>query len=188
MGLAGAAVAGSVAGYYLLKAPGGTGTSIKQASGSPDLTFDEYGIQLPLLTTDPPHREGSVYFRSDMLQMRLDDGQSYYTIPKRQTFSKGGVIMQPSPLTVVAWRAPFACTATAVKGYQDVGTGSVITACDGPANLLSTDITISAAGTWQDGGPLAQTAISEGDSISIQIVSVAGSPNYLVVQVEFTQP
>jgi hypothetical protein len=120
--------------------------------------------------------------------MRLDDGTSYYTLPKQQAFSKGGAIVSPVAQTIVIWRAPFACTVTAVKGYQDVGTGSVVTAYDGSTDLLSTDITISSAATWQDGGSLAKTAVSAGDSIAIKVVSVSGSPSYLVIQVELTQP
>jgi hypothetical protein len=120
--------------------------------------------------------------------MRLDDGTSYYSLPKQQVFSKGGAILSPVAQTIVIWRAPFACTVTAVRGYQDTGTGSVITAYDGATDLLSTDIAISSAATWQDGGSLAQTAVSAGDSIAIKVVSVSGSPNYLVIQVELTQP
>ena len=191
MGVAGAAVAGSVAGFNLLKLPNGSYITTKSysASSTPaDPTFDSNGVQLPSLTTDPPHRMGSIYFRSDLLQMRLDDGTSYYTIPKQQVFSKGGTILNPVPETVVIWRAPFSCTVTAVSGYQDTGAGSVVTACDGSTDLLSTDITIASPATWQEGGNLAMTEVLLGDSIAIRVVSVSGSPNYLGVQVELTQP
>jgi len=195
MGVAGAAVVASVAGYTLLRLPDGSYTSTKSeqttesTSATPaDPTFDGYGVQLPALTSDPPHRQGSIYFRSDLSQLRLDDGTSYWTLPKQQVFSKGGAIPSPVPQTIVIWRAPFACTVTAVKGYQDSGSGSVVTAYDGSADLLTNDIRISSAATWQDGGSLAKTAVSAGDSIAIKIVSVSGSPNYLVVQVELTQP
>jgi hypothetical protein len=189
MGAAGAVAAASVAGYSILKLADSSGTkSITSTSDPSDPTFDANGVQLPSLTSDPPHREGSIYFRSDLSQLRLDDGSSYYTIAKQQIFSKGGVILAPAAQTIVIWRAPFACTITAVKGYQDVGTGSVITAYDGSTDLLKTDIKIASAGTWQDGGALAKTSVSAGDSIAIKIVSVAGSPNYISIQVEFTQP
>jgi hypothetical protein len=195
MGVAGAVVVASVAGYTLLRLPDGsyattktTQTAQPESSDPSDPTFDGNGVQLPSLTSDPPHREGSIYFRSDLLQLRLDDGISYYTIPKQLVFSKGGAVLSPTPQTIVIWRAPFACTVTAVKGYQDMGTGSVITAYDGSTDLLSTDITISSAATWQDGGSIAHTAVSSGDSIAIKVVSVSGSPNYLVIQVELTQP
>ena len=195
MGVAGAVVVASAAGYDLLRLPHRSSATTNTAqmaqaesSGSSDPTFDANGVQLPSLTSDPPHREGSIYFRSDLLQARLDDGKSYYTLPKQQVFSKGGAILSPAPQTIVIWRAPFACTVTAVKGYQDKGTGSVITAYDGPTDLLSTDMTISSAATWQDGGSLAKTVVSAGDSIAIKVVSVSGSPNYLVIQVELTQP
>jgi len=195
MGLAGAVVVASVAGYNLLRLPDGSYTTTRTtqtpqavSSGSSDPTFDANGIQLPSLTSDPTHREGSIYFRSDLLQVRLDDGTSYYSLPKQQAFSKGGAILSPVAQTIVIWQAPFACTVTAVKGYQDAGTGSVITAYDGFTDLLSTDITISSAATWQNGGSLAMTGVLPGDSIAIKVVSVSGSPNYLVIQVEMTQP
>ena len=195
MGVVGAAVVASAAGVDLLRLPHksssstGTSQSAQPASqGSSDPTFDANGVQLPSLTSDPPHREGSIYFRSDSLQVRLDDGTSYYNLSKNQIFSKGGVVLSPTPQTIVIWRAPFPCTVTAVKAYQDVGTGSVVTASDGPADLLHSDLAISSTATWQDGGPLAKTAVSAGDSIAIRVVSVSGSPNYLAIQVELTQP
>lgn len=193
-GVAGAVVVASLAGYTLLRLSDGSyvtrtdqGAQTK-SSGPSDPTFDADGVQLPSLTSDPPHREGSVYFRSDLLQVRLDDGTSYYSLPKKQAFSKGCCILAPSAQTIVIWRAPSACTVTAVKAYQDVGTGSVATVYDGNINILESNIAISSAATWQDGGSLALTAVSTGDSIAIEIVSVAGSPNYISVQIEFTQP
>jgi hypothetical protein len=195
VGVAGAVAVASAAGYELLKLPHRSSIPTNKAqtaqTASPDPsdpTFDANGVQLPSLTSDPPHRPGSIYFRSDSLQMRLDDGKSYYNLLKSQVFSKGGTILSPTPQTIVIWRAPFACTVTAVKGYQDIGTGSVVTAYDGSTDLLSTNLTISSAATWQDGGSLAKTAVSAGDSIAIRVVSVSGSPNYLVIQVELTQP
>ena len=178
MGVVGAAVVASAAGVDLLRLPHksssstGTSQSAQPASqGSSDPTFDANGVQLPSLTSDPPHREGSIYFRSDSLQVRLDDGTSYYNLSKNQIFSKGGVVLSPTPQTIVIWRAPFPCTVTAVKAY-----------------LLHSDLAISSTATWQDGGPLAKTAVSAGDSIAIRVVSVSGSPNYLAIQVELTQP
>ena len=202
-GIAGAAVVASVAGYTLLRLPDGSyttrttqtteSTMTSQTTQSPatnptDPSFDANGVQLPLLTSDPPHRQGSIYFRSDLSQLRLDDGTAYYTLPKKQVLSKGVVVQSPVPQKFVMWRAPFACTVTAVKGYQDVGTGSVVTAYDGSTNLLATNLVISSAASWQDGGSLAKSAISAGDSIEIMIVSVSGSPNYISIQVELTQP
>ena len=194
--VASAAVVASLAGYSLLKLPDGTfaTVSVSQSTGRStipdpnDPTLDANGIQLPSLTSDPAHRQGSIYFRSDLSQMRLDDGASYYTLSKNQVFSKGGVVQSPVAQTIVIWRAPFACTIRSVKGYQDTGTGSVVTAYDGPTDVLQTDIKISASATWQDGGSIAKPTVSAGDSIAIGIVSVSGSPNYLVVQVEMTQP
>lgn len=159
-----------------------------QKSKGSDPTFDGNGIQLPPLTSDPPHREGSVYFRSDLLQMRLDDGTSYYTLQKQQVFSKGGVILAPIPQTIVVWRAQFDCTVTAIKAYQDTGSGSVVTGYNGSTNLLNGNTTISKSATWQDGGSIAEAVVSAGDSIAIAVVSVSGSPNYLVIQIEMTQP
>jgi len=103
-------------------------------------------------------------------------------------FQKGATVLTPSAGKSIIWRAPYACTVTAVKAIQDVGTGSVLTAYDGGTDLLNTDITIAVAGTWQDGGTLALTAVAAGDSIAIDIVSLAGTPNYVAIQVEFTRP
>jgi hypothetical protein len=180
--------AGAVAiatGFDILRIPKATS---QPPSDPSDPTFDSNGVQLPSLTSNPAHRQGSIYFRSDISQLMLDDGTSYWQIEKQQIFSKGGTILSPVEQTIVVWRAQFPCTVTAVKGYQDAGTGSVVTAFDGTNNLLNTDITIGTAATWVDGGSIAYSAVSAGDSIYIAIVSVAGTPNYIGIQVEFTMP
>src|ERR1022692_4903850 len=106
----GAAVAASVAGHGLLKLPVEARppvmASLAPAPDPSDPTFDANGVQLPSLTSDPAHRVGSIYFRSDLAQLRLDDGSSYYTIPKKLVFSKGGVVLSPVAQAIVVWRAP----------------------------------------------------------------------------------
>lgn len=107
---------------------------------------------------------------------------------KATIFTKGAVIQSPSAGKTAIWRAPFACTVTNVRGYQDVGTGSVVTADDGTSDFLVTDLTIGSAATWLDGGAVKNVAVAAGDTIFVNVVSVAGAPNYIAIQIDFTQP
>jgi len=131
-------------------------------------------------------QEGDFYYRVDLQQWRWYHNGAWQAIPA--SFTKGGVLQSPVAGTTVIWVAPFACTVKRVRGYQDAGTGSVMTALHGALDLLVTDITIGTAAAWQDGGAVQNTSFASGDSLAIKVTSVSGSPNYITVQVDFTAP
>jgi len=105
-------------------------------------------------------------------------------------FARGGTLLTPTaPVNVIVWRAPFNCTATAVKGYVSGSTGTTINARrNGSLLLLASDLTVSAADTWMDGGAVQNTAFSTGDKLEIMFTSIGGAPSEAAVQVEFTRP
>jgi len=103
--------------------------------------------------------------------------------------SRGGTVPSPSAGNHVVWRAPFACTVTNVRGYRVGGSGATINARNEGANEhLSSDLSLTSADTWQDGGAVQNTAYAAGDKLEIMIQSVAGSPTSVVIQVDFTRP
>jgi hypothetical protein len=109
------------------------------------------------------------------------------------TFSRGGTLIQADGLTaavnIIVWRAPFACTVTAVKGYRVGGTGATVNARkNGTSNHLASAVSLSSADTWTDGGSVQNTAYAAGDKLEIMVVSVAGSPTQVAVQVDLTRP
>ena len=104
-------------------------------------------------------------------------------------FSAGQTVLAPAAENIIVWRAPFSCTVTNVRGYQDTGTGSTFNARrNGSLNLLASAATIGTAATWIDGGAVQNQSFSGGDKLEIMIVSVAGAPNMIAIQVDFTQP
>jgi len=103
--------------------------------------------------------------------------------------SRGGTVPSPSAGNHVVWRAPFACTVTNVRGYRVGGSGATINARNEGANdHLSSDLSLTSADTWQDGGAVQNTAYAAGEKLEIMIQSVAGSPTSVVIQVDFTRP
>lgn len=106
--------------------------------------------------------------------------------------SRGGVVLTPVAADHIVWRAPFACTVTAIKGYQDVGTGSTINAfrntLASPTLFMAANLTVTPAETWVDGGAVQNTAIAAGDKVYIRIATVAGTPNKIGVQIDMTRP
>lgn len=87
---------------------------------------------------------------------------------------------------VLVWMAPFACTVTAIKGYQDTGTGSTVNAFKGslasPTLFRSASLSIASADAVVDGGAVQNTSVSAGDKIYMRLVAVSGSPNELIIQ------
>jgi len=106
---------------------------------------------------------------------------------KKQTFARGGTILSPSgAINVIVWYAPIACVLTAVKGYRVGGTGATINARrNGASNHLASALSLTSADVWMDGGAVQNTAYSVGDKLEMMVVSVAGSPAQIAVQVNF---
>lgn len=109
-------------------------------------------------------------------------------------FSRGATVLKTdgiadAALNVIVWRAPFACTVTAVKGYRVGGSGATLNARrNGSSNHLSSAVSVGSADTWTDGGSVQNTAYAAGDKLEIMIVSASGAPTQLAVQVDFTRP
>lgn len=107
-------------------------------------------------------------------------------------FSRGATIVSSAitaAINVIVWRAPFACTVTAVKGYRVGGSGATVNARrNGSSNHLASAVSLSSADTWTDGGSVQNTAYAAGDKLEIMVVSATGSPTQIAVQVDFTRP
>jgi len=104
-------------------------------------------------------------------------------------FTKGGTTLDPTgAINILTWRAPFACTVTNVRGNRIGGTGATINARkNGADNHLSSALSLTSADTWADGGAVSNTSYAAGDDLEIMIVTVAGTPTQIAIQVEFTK-
>jgi hypothetical protein len=103
--------------------------------------------------------------------------------------SRGGTVLTPSgAINVIVWRAPYACTLTNVRGYRVGGTGATINARrNNTDNGLASALSLTNADQWMDGGAVQNTAYAAGDELEIMVVSVAGSPTQVAIQVDFTR-
>lgn len=104
------------------------------------------------------------------------------------TFARGGTVLTPTEaINVIVWRAPFACTVTKVWGYRGGGTGATVNARrNNTDNHLATALSITSTDEWIDGGDVQNTAYIAGDELEIMIVTVAGDPGQVAVQIDFT--
>jgi hypothetical protein len=105
-------------------------------------------------------------------------------------FSRGGTVLDPTGARIVmVWRAPFACTVTAVKGHRKGGTGATVNARRNQASdHLATDLSLVTVDAWADGGAVQNTAYAAGDDLEIEIASIAGAVTEIAIQVDFTRP
>jgi len=108
-------------------------------------------------------------------------------------FERGGILVNSNGITaainVIAWYAPFACTVLAVKGYRVGGTGATVNARkNGSSNHLSSNLSITSADTWTDGGAVQNVSYAVGDKLEIMVVTVIASPTQVGVQVNFVRP
>lgn len=101
------------------------------------------------------------------------------------TVSKTLVITDPAgAVSYVVWRAPKVCTVTAVHGYRVGGTGATINAQANGSDLLATDLSLSTASTWLSGTGVQNAALAAGDSLSVAIRSITGTPTAVTIQVD----
>ena len=105
------------------------------------------------------------------------------------TFARGGTLLTPqNPISVMVWRAPFACTVTAVKGFAKGATGTTINARKNEAlTHLASDLTISSTDAWLDGGAVQNQSYLVGDELEIMLTGIGGSPTQVAVQVEYAR-
>lgn len=105
-------------------------------------------------------------------------------------FSVGGVVLDPTGARfVMLWRAPFAATVTNVRGHRKGGTGATVNARrNQTSDFLASDLSLTTADSWTDGGAVQNTAIVAGDDIEIEIASITGAVTEIAIQVDLTRP
>lgn len=137
-----------------------------------------------------PEVVGSIKLPSGAVEKVAESDNSGKLVLAVREFSGSGVVLDPTgAVNIIVWRAPFACTVTAVKGYRVGGSGASVNARkNGTSNHLNTALSLTSADTWMDGGTVQNTAYATGDKLEIMIVSVSGSPTQVAVQVDFTRP
>ncbi len=101
-------------------------------------------------------------------------------------FSKEFIFLSPTAVVRIGWRASFACKVTAVYGYRVGGTGAVVNARkNGTSDHLASDLSLTSADTWMNGGSVQNDTYAAGDRLEFEVVSVDGSPAQVAIQVEF---
>lgn len=105
-------------------------------------------------------------------------------------FARGATVENPTaPTQYIVWRCTEACTATAVRGYRKGGTGATVNARkNNTDNLLAVALSITSADTWISNTVLQNASFVVGDELEIMIVTVAGDPTEVAVQIDFTVP
>jgi len=106
------------------------------------------------------------------------------TVPTA-TATKGLIVTAPAgAASYVIWRAPKACTVTAVRGYRVGGTGATINATRNGADLLATNLSLSTADTWLAGPGVQNAVLAAGDTLAVAVRSVAGGVAAVTIQVD----
>lgn len=103
-------------------------------------------------------------------------------------FSRSATYITPAANTYVKWRAVKACVVTAVRGYRVAGSGAVINAQVGANDLLAVDLSLTSAAAWISSTTIQNATLAAGDTLTLEIVSVAGSPDAVTVQVDLETP
>ena len=107
---------------------------------------------------------------------------------KGRYITKEIVLDSPAAGVHTLWRAPVACKVTALRAIRTGGTGAVVNAMKNATDLKTTDLSLTSADQWMGGATgLAATSVlrlAAGDTLKAEVVSVAGSPTSLTIQVD----
>lgn len=118
-----------------------------------------------------------------------DDDHTQYVL-KSTPFSVGALLegAPPSNGFRMVWRAPFACTVTAVRSHFDAGTNCVVNARKNQASdFMSADFTNSTANAWGAGTVNQNQSVAAGDDIEVELVSTSGAVTKVNIQVDLTR-
>jgi hypothetical protein len=97
------------------------------------------------------------------------------------------VLVTPAAGVYVVERVPVAAIVTAVRAIRTGGTGAVVNAAKNGTDLCSADLSLTTT-NWTDGAltaTAATKALAVGDSLTCEVVSVAGAPTGLTIQVDY---
>jgi hypothetical protein len=122
------------------------------------------------------------YSEAGVLKVLQSNGQTIQV--GYPTSSKSTTITAPTVASYIVWQAPTDCTVTAVRAIRVGGTSATINASVNALDLLPLDLSLTVAGSWSSGPNLQNTAIKAGDSLTIAVRSVAGSPTAVTIQVD----
>jgi hypothetical protein len=104
-----------------------------------------------------------------------------------EIITKGGVFLAPSGASdIVVWRAPYACTVSKIQVFTVGGTSATINAMKGASDLLASDL-VGSAGTWNSSTTIQNASFAVDDALTVQIISLSGSPTAVTIQVECTR-
>lgn len=89
-------------------------------------------------------------------------------------------------ITVPVLRVPFAFSVTNIRGRRVGGTGATINVRkNGSLLLMASALSLAAADTWYTDAGLQNATFAAGDTLEFMIVSTTGSPESVLIQVDF---
>ncbi len=89
----------------------------------------------------------------------------------------GMTLFTTSAINVIVWQAPYNYTLLAVRGYRVGGSGATVNARrNGASQHLASDLSLTSADVWMDGGAVQDATYSVGDKAEIMLVTTSGSP------------
>lgn len=137
------------------------------------------------VAADPSTVSASIqlYSKAGLPYIKQGNG-TVFQVGAAASSSKSTTITTPVVGSYIIWQAPTDCTVTAVRGVRVGGTAATINASVNALDLLPLDLSLTTAGSWLAGPNLQNFNVKAGDSLTVQVRSVSGSPSALTVQID----
>lgn len=171
----------------LITASGAVSAAVQQASATATaLTTHEaaanpHGTRLADLTDVTVGEDPAGRSAGDVVGV-LPDGD--FGLLGMSTYSRTLLLVAPTAGSYPVWRATEACRVAAVHAYRKGGTGAAVNAHAGGVPVLAVDLSVANPDVWLSGVPAGAVLLAEGGALTVDVVSLAGGPSQIVVQVD----
>jgi hypothetical protein len=107
-------------------------------------------------------------------------------------FTRGGVFYDADGIagtaalsqSMIIWRAPFNCTASAFNSYRVTGSGATVNAKKNGSLILSSSFSVANTDTWNNLTTLQNNTFVIGDKLELTLMTASGYPTQVAIQLD----
>lgn len=102
----------------------------------------------------------------------------------RKGFSKTVMFTSPVVGSFPVWQAGVDCQIASIRGFRQGGTGASVNARVNATPAAGVDLSLTTADTWLSSTLVDPMSLPQGSTLFMNVISVAGAPSLITVQID----